>query len=100
MLNDEIRNPARPVVRPVCGIPSILHRCGIFYINGFETTIQVDDDSDSKGNFRGGHHYDEHGEKDAFQLVRIQIFVERYEIDIDTVQDEFQRHQHGNEITA
>jgi hypothetical protein len=78
----------------------ILHRCGIFDVNGLESAIQVNDNSDRYGYFRGSHHNDEHGEKDPFELMRIKVLVERYKIDIDTIKYKLHRHQHGDEVTA
>ena len=36
----------------------------------------------------------------SLQLIRIQIAVENHKINIDRIQDEFNSHQHGNQVTA
>jgi hypothetical protein len=77
----------------------IFHFTGIFHINGSVAAIQIDDDRDGDSGFSRSYRDDKYGEKDAVEFFRIEIFIKHNKVDVHTIQNQFNRHQHGNEIT-
>jgi hypothetical protein len=72
----------------------------IFDIDRLEVPVDVDDDCDGNSRLRRSHCNYYQTEKVALKLVGIQKPVENYKIDIDRVEDEFNGHQHRNQISS
>src|SRR5215207_7451776 len=62
--------------------------------------VQVDDDGNGHRRFRSGNGDNEQSKENTVKLLRVEIFVEGYKIDVDTIETKFNRHEHRNEIAA
>jgi len=72
----------------------------ILHINRLEIPVNVDDDGDGHGGFRGSNSYYDQAEKVALQLVGIEKPVENHEINIDRIENQLDGHQHRNQISS
>jgi|SRR5882757_5436174 len=77
---------------------SEFHFIGIFHIDGMNVPVQIDNDGNGYGGFRGSNGNNEQSKENPLQLVRVQIFIKGNEINIHAVQDELHRHQHRDEV--
>jgi hypothetical protein len=70
----------------------------LLHIDLVQLTVQKDHDRNGDGSLRRGNRNDEQGEKDAIDLIGLQVIIKSDEVDIDTVQDQLDRHQHGDQV--
>jgi len=70
-----------------------------FHVHRFMATVQVDDDRDGNGSFSGSDRDDKQGKKQPIQLTGPQVFIERYKIQVHTVQDKFNAHEHRHKVS-
>jgi hypothetical protein len=61
-------------------------------------SVQVNDYRNGYRSFRSGNGYYKQGKENAIQLIGVQVFVECHKIDVHTIQDQFDRHQHGDQV--
>jgi len=63
-------------------------------------SVQVYNDGNRYRGFSSSNGDDEQGEKQAFHLSGVQVFVEGHEIDVHTVQDQLYGHQQRDQVPA
>jgi hypothetical protein len=76
------------------------HLRRVFHVDGLVAAIQVDNNGYSDSCFRSGDRNDKQGKEDTIQPVRVEVFVESDKIDIHAVQDQFDGHEHTDQVTA
>jgi hypothetical protein len=62
--------------------------------------VQVDYNGYGKRYFGSGNGDNEYGKKYPVERIGIQVFIERYKVDVYTIQHEFNAHEHGNHIAS
>ena len=62
------------------------------------TPVEIDDDGDRGCRFSRRDGDNENGEEHPVEPVGPDIFIERDEIQVHTVQDQFNAHEHGDEV--
>jgi hypothetical protein len=78
---------------------SELHLFGIIYINRVMTPVQVYNNGYRQCGFRCGDGNNENCKKYAPKGFRIQVAVKSHKIDIDTIQDQLNCHEHCDHIS-
>ena len=78
----------------------IFHFFGFLNIYRQVASVQVDDDGNGNCSFGGSNRNYKYSEHHTIQPVCPEIFIESNKIDIDTVQDQLNAHQHGDEISS
>ena len=71
-----------------------------FHVNGIVAAIQVDDDRDCYCSFGSGNRNDKNGKENTIQFMRPQVFIKSDEIEVYTIQDQLDAHQHRNKVTT
>jgi hypothetical protein len=69
-----------------------------FHINRVVTSVKVNNNGNGNSSFRSGDRNYEDRKKQAVQFIREEVFVEGNKIDIYTIQNQFQRHQHRDHV--
>ena len=62
--------------------------------------VEVDDDGNGNGRLRRSDGDDEDGEEQSIHFSGPEIFIESDEIQVHTVQDQFDTHEHGDQVPA
>jgi hypothetical protein len=72
----------------------------ILNIDRLEVPVDVNDNSYGDGCLGGGNGNYNQAEKMTMQLIRIEKPVEDHEINIDRIENQLNRHQHGDQISS
>jgi hypothetical protein len=62
--------------------------------------IQINNDGYGNSCLRSRYRNDKNGKEHPVEPLRVKVFVERYKIDIHTVQDQLDSHEHGDQVAA
>jgi hypothetical protein len=77
----------------------VFHFIHIIHLNRSVPAVYVDDQGNGNGCLGSRYGYDEERKKMPLQLIRVQIPVKNNKIDVDRIQYQFNRHEHGDEVS-
>jgi len=66
--------------------------------NNWVSAINIDDNGNRNRCFGGCHRNDKYGKKHSFHMPGVEQFIEGNKVDTNRIEDQLQRHQHGNQI--
>jgi hypothetical protein len=72
----------------------------VFNIDGFKVPVDIDNNCDGDSSLRSCDCDHDQAEKMAMKQVWIKKLVENHKINIHGIEDQFDRHQHGNQISS
>jgi hypothetical protein len=79
---------------------SVPHFFRLFHINRLMAAVQVNDDGDGHGSLSGGNGDDENGKEKSIHSSGPEIFIKSDKVQVHAVQDQFNTHEHGDQVPA
>jgi hypothetical protein len=78
----------------------MFHQVCVRNINGFVVAVQVNNDSYGNSSLSSCYGNNEYGKEYPVELISKQVFIEGYEVNVDSIQYQLNRHQHGDHIAT